>query len=116
MTGREPVWRARRPCVFTVHAVKPGEAGAVEIVLDDEPTALAYARDRSRDFRVLSASVTRFTVGELGTRHPVAWFVDGVEQPRHHDRQLYPADGSDHGTPHRRSRTHPGPERVQDAG
>jgi hypothetical protein len=119
VTGGEAVWRPRdlgRTRVFTVHAVKLGEVGAVEIVLDDERTACAYARDRSRDFRVLSASVTRFTLGELGTRHRVAWYVDGVEQPRLHDRQLYPADGSGHGTLHRRPRAHPGPGRVQDAG
>jgi hypothetical protein len=42
----------------------------------------------------VSASVTRFTVGELGTRTPVGWYVGGVEQREHWDRQLYPTDGS----------------------
>lgn len=39
------------------------------------------------------ASVTRFTVGELGTRSPVGWYVDGAEQRQHWNRQLYPTDG-----------------------
>jgi len=42
----------------------------------------------------VSASVTRFTVGELGTRTPVGWYVGGAEQREHWDRQLYPTDGS----------------------
>jgi hypothetical protein len=44
----------------------------------------------------MAASVTRFTVGELGTRHPVAWFVDGQEQPQREPRpgSFYPTDGS----------------------
>ena len=80
--------------VFTVHVTKPGEVGAVEIILRSESDACAYARDLSRDHRVTSASVTRFVLAELGNRHPVAWFRDGVEQPqRFHgpERQFYPA-------------------------
>jgi len=57
--------------------------------------ARAYARDRSTDFRVLASSVTRFTIGSLGIRHPVAWFVDGKEQPQREPRpgSFYPTDG-----------------------
>jgi hypothetical protein len=80
--------------VYSVHTARPGEIGAVEIVFTSEQEATAYARDRSRDWRITSASVTRFTVGELGTRSPVGWYVDGVEQREHWDRQLYPTDGS----------------------
>jgi hypothetical protein len=81
--------------VWSVHSTKPDELGAVEVIFPSEREARAYALDRSRDPRVTSASVTRFTVGELGTRHPVAWYRDGTEQPmRFHDRQLYPCDGS----------------------
>ena len=80
--------------VYSVHTARPGEVGAVEIVFTSEPAARAYARDRSTDWRVSSASVTRFTVGELGTRRPIGWYVDGVEQPERWDRQLYPTDGS----------------------
>lgn len=79
--------------MFTVHAVRPDETGSVEILFRTEEEAREYARGRSRDSRVLSASVTRFHVGQLGTRHPVTWYVDGEEQPpRYHGpiRQLYP--------------------------
>jgi hypothetical protein len=80
---------------FTVHTVRPDDVGAVEIVFTTEQEARAYAADRSNDFRVLATSVTRFTVGELGTRYPLAWFVNGTEQPRRDPRpgQTYPADG-----------------------
>ena len=80
--------------VYSVHTARPGEVGAVEIVFTCEHEARAYARDRSKDWRITSASVTRFTVGELGTRSPVGWYVDGVEQREHRNRQLYPTDGS----------------------
>lgn len=80
--------------VYSVHTARPSEVGAVEIVFTSEQEARAYARDRSKDWRITSASVTRFTVGELGTRSPVGWYVDGVEQREHWDRQLYPTDGS----------------------
>jgi hypothetical protein len=79
--------------IFTVHVTKPDDVGAVEIVFPSEDEARAYAVSRSRDFRILAAAVTRFALGELGTRHPVAWYRDGAEQPmRFHDRQLYPSD------------------------
>jgi hypothetical protein len=82
--------------IFTVHTMRPDDVGAVEIVFTSEMEARAYARDRSTDFRVLASSVTRFTIGELGTRHPVAWFVDGKEQPQREPRPggFYPTDGS----------------------
>jgi hypothetical protein len=70
-----------RDATYSVHTTKPDDIGAVEIVFRTEREAIAYAKDRSTDWRVRAASVTRFTVGELGTRHPVAWFVEGVEQP-----------------------------------
>lgn len=59
--------------------VQPDDIGAVEIVF-------AYARERSKDVRVLASAVTRFTVGHLGTRQPVAWFVDGKEQSQREPR------------------------------
>ncbi len=67
--------------VYSVHATRPDDPGAVEIVFRTEHEAIAYAKDRSTDWRVLAASITRFAIGELGTRHPVAWFVDGEPQP-----------------------------------
>lgn len=81
-----------RDAVYSVHTARPNDIGAVEIVFRTEREAIAYARDRSTDWLVLAASVTRFTIGELGTRHPVAWFVDGKEQPARPARpgRLYP--------------------------
>jgi hypothetical protein len=79
--------------VYSVHTARPGEIGSVEIVFTTEQEARVYARDRSRDWRITSASVTRFTVGELGTRSPIGWYVDGAEQREHWNRQLYPAEG-----------------------
>lgn len=80
--------------VYSVHVNKPAGGGAIEIVFTSEKQARDYAQDRSCDFQIVSASVTSFAVGELGTRHPVAWYVDGKQQPRRYDRQLYPTDGS----------------------
>jgi hypothetical protein len=83
--------------VYSVHATRPDDTGAVEIVFRTEREAIAYAKDRSTDWRVLAASVTRFTIGELGTRHPVAWFVDGEQQSPRAARpggRFYPTDGS----------------------
>ncbi len=84
-----------RDHVYSVHATGPDDLGAVEIVFTDECEAVAYARGRSTDWRVLAASVTRFTIGELGTRHPIAWYVDGAEQPPRAARpgRFYPTDG-----------------------
>ena len=81
--------------VFSVHTVRPGDVGAVEIVFLSEREARTYAADRSTDTRVLATSVTRFTVGQLGTRHPLAWFTRGAEQPARANRPggYYPADG-----------------------
>lgn len=84
--------------VYTVHVTRPDRAGTVEIVFADENEACAYARDRSQDPRILSASVTRYLVSELGTRHPMAWYVAGSKQsPRVTGpmRQLYPTEGVD---------------------
>jgi hypothetical protein len=82
--------------VYTVHTVRPDDIGSIEIVFTIERDARVYARDRSTDFRVLASSATRFTIGHLGTRHPVAWFVEGMEQPQRERRPgtFYPTDGS----------------------
>jgi hypothetical protein len=90
--------------VFTVHTTRPDDIGSVEIVFTTEREARAYAKDRSTDFRVLAASVTRFTIGHLGTRHPVAWFVDGQEQPNRAPRpgNFYPTDGTQQSAPRNR--------------
>ncbi|GAA1858229.1 hypothetical protein GCM10009836_43030 [Pseudonocardia ailaonensis] len=78
--------------VFSVHATKPDDVGAVEVIFRTEREARAYARSRSTDERVLSTSVTSFLVGQLGTRSSVAWFMNGDEQQRCFTRRLYPTD------------------------
>lgn len=82
--------------VFAVHTVKPdGGAGAVEVIFETEREARWYARSRSNDWRILSASVTSYVLGELGTRCPVVWFKDGDEMhPRapRPDGRYYPTD------------------------
>lgn len=84
-----------RESVYAIHVTRPDDIGAVEIVFTNEREARVYAKDRSTDQRVLAASVTRFVIGELGTRHPIAWFANGMEQPHRSPRpgKLYPTDG-----------------------
>lgn len=76
--------------VYAVHVVKPEAIGAVEVMYGSEPEARKYAAERSGDDRVVSASVTRFTIGQLGTRRPVTWFIRGAEQPVCFDRPMFP--------------------------
>jgi hypothetical protein len=81
--------------IWSVHSTGPDAAGAVEIIFRTEREARSYAQDRSNDWPVTAVSVTRFTVGQLGTRTAIAWYVDGVEQPPRARRpgRLYPTDG-----------------------
>lgn len=80
--------------VYTVHVVKPADVGAVEIVFTTEDEARRYAASRSQDHHVLAASVSRFAVGQLGTRSAVAWYADGAEQDQRKPRpgKIYPAE------------------------
>lgn len=82
--------------VFAVHTTRSDEgAGAVEVVFTDERSARSFARSRSSDWQITSASVTRYTVGQLGARHPVTWYQDGDEQDvraTRPDRRYYPTD------------------------
>ena len=78
--------------LFTVHATKPRETGAVEAIFETEKEATKYALDRSTDHCVTSTSVTVFTMGQLGTRRPVAWFVKGERQHQNvFTRDLFPS-------------------------
>jgi hypothetical protein len=82
--------------VFAVHTTRPEEgAGAIEVIFTDERSARAYARSRSNDWRITSASVTRYTLGQLGTRRPVAWYQRGDERDiraARPDQRYYPTD------------------------
>jgi hypothetical protein len=64
--------------VWTVHVLKDAGATFAEAVFPDQAQAEAYARARSEDAGVRGTAVTRFTVGELGTRSTTGWFVDGA--------------------------------------
>lgn len=80
--------------VFAVHVVRQGgDIGAIEMIMNEEEDARRYARDRSRDTRFWSASVTRYHVGVLGSRQPIAWYVDGQEQDPTTPRRYYGTDG-----------------------
>ena len=82
--------------VFPVHTTRPDDgAGAIEVIFTDEDSARSYARSRSNDWCITSASVTRYTVGQLGTRHPVVWYRYGDEQDVRGvrpDCRYYPTD------------------------
>jgi hypothetical protein len=80
--------------VWTVHATRHDEIGAVEMIFADLPEAVAYAVERSMDTTVLSTSVTRYTLAENGTRTSVAWYVDGQRQEQRGRRpgRIYPVD------------------------
>jgi hypothetical protein len=64
--------------VWAVHVLKDAGATFAEAVFGDQRRAEQYAGARSSDIGVRGTAVTRFTVGELGTRSTVGWFVDGA--------------------------------------
>ena len=79
--------------MYAIHATRPDETGAVEVIFGSEGDARAYAADRSRDRRIVAVSVTSYVLEELGTRQPVAWYRDGVLQDERKTRPgaMYPA-------------------------
>lgn len=64
--------------VWAVHVVKKVGTTFAEAVFGDPDLAEAYARPRSSDAGVGGTAVTRYTLGELGTRDTVGWFVGGT--------------------------------------
>lgn len=64
--------------VWTVHVLKDAGATFAEAVFAHHGEAEAYATQRSTDPGVRGTAITRFTVGELGSRSTVGWFVDGA--------------------------------------
>jgi hypothetical protein len=85
--------------VWAVHTRRAGPdetPGAVEIIWASEEAAHRYARSRSQDWSIDSASVTRYTIGELGSRTPVEWWRNGERANGSGNppgRQYYPTDG-----------------------
>ncbi|MCO1658269.1 hypothetical protein [Pseudonocardia humida] len=59
-----------------MHVLKDAGATFAEAVFPDQARAEKYAGARSTDIGVRGTAVTRFTVGELGTRSTINWFVD----------------------------------------
>jgi hypothetical protein len=64
--------------VWAVHVLKDTGATFAEAVFGDQGRAEKYASGRSTDSGVRGTAITRFTVGELGTRSTIGWFVDGT--------------------------------------
>ena len=79
--------------VYAVHATRPDDVGAVEIIFRTEAEVRHFARQRSSDTRFWAASVTRYDIGVFGSRHPLAWYVDGEEQDPRVNRPYYGTDG-----------------------
>jgi hypothetical protein len=64
--------------VWTVHVLKDAGATFAEAVFAALTEAEEYASARSADIGVRGTAITRYTVGELGTRSTISWFVDGA--------------------------------------
>jgi hypothetical protein len=64
--------------VWAVHVLKDAGATFAEAVFGDLMQAEDYAGARSEDTGVRGTAITRFTVGELGSRSTISWFVDGA--------------------------------------
>lgn len=68
--------------IYAVHAVWEavgggGDQGAMELAELDADKAARYASKKSMAPGVKSAIVTRFVIGELGTRTIISWYVRG---------------------------------------
>jgi hypothetical protein len=77
--------------VYAVHAVRPDEICATEVIWTAREKAEAYARELSTDPGVLAGGVTRYTLNSPGERTPVALFVAGQRQEVPHlsdDRRI----------------------------
>jgi hypothetical protein len=66
--------------VFAVHVVLPAEIRPTELLCEHLAEAEREAKERSTDPEVFAAAVTRFVLGERGTRRPVALYVRGIRQ------------------------------------
>lgn len=66
--------------VYAVHAVRPEEICATEVVFTSPSRADDWAREVSTDPEVLAGAVTRYTLDQPGERHPESLFVKGQRQ------------------------------------
>ena len=77
--------------VYAVHAVKPQEVCATDVIFTSPTVADEYARDVSTDPGVLAGAVTRYVLDSPGERHPESLFVKGERQQVAHlsdDREV----------------------------
>lgn len=83
--------------IYGVHRVEPDEISATCLSTDSLQRAERYAASMSGDPGVLAGAVTEYRLNELGIRHPVALFVDGVRQRLPHasdDNRIRPSHWS----------------------
>ena len=77
--------------VYAVHAIRPDEICATDVIWTVKAKADAYARELSTDPGVLAGAVTRFVLNSPGERSPLALYVKGELQEVPHlsnDRQI----------------------------
>lgn len=77
--------------VYAVHAVRPEEICATDVIFNSPENAQDWARAVSTDPGVLAGAVTRYRLNSPGERTPVALFVKGKRQEVPHlsdDRQI----------------------------
>jgi hypothetical protein len=66
--------------VYAVHAVKPAEICATEVIFTGQDKADHWAAQVSTDPEVLAGAVTRYVLNSPGERTPVSLFVKGQRQ------------------------------------
>jgi hypothetical protein len=77
--------------VYAVHAVRPEEICATEVIFTSPSKADEWAKAVSTDPEVLAGAVTRYTLDSPGERHPEALYVKGERQKVAHlsdDREV----------------------------
>lgn len=66
--------------VYAVHAVRPEEICATEVIFTSSDRADEYASAVSTDPGVLAGAVTRYVLDRPGERHPESLYVKGRRQ------------------------------------
>ncbi len=81
---------ARRRVYGTHVTVCDSYVGHIDAIWPTEAEAREHAQTQSRFPSVLRASVTEFTLGELGTRRSVVWYRHGKADS---NGRPFPTDG-----------------------
>jgi hypothetical protein len=77
--------------VYAVHAVKPAEICATEVIFTGQDKADHWAEQVSTDPEVLAGAVTRYVLNSPGERTPISLYVKGQRQEVAHlsdDREV----------------------------